>query len=118
MRIRRAPRDGDTRGRLVPLLAAMREHHEVSPVLTGGDVDADWAGAFASGEEAVGGTVATPGQDVVDELGRALGVEQGADAEVVTSVDILRARDRFRWHLERDAADAEEGRPHRRRGSV
>ena len=42
--------------------------------LTGGDVDADWRTAAANGEEAVGGSVATPDQDVVDELGEALGV--------------------------------------------
>jgi hypothetical protein len=51
----------------------------------------------------VGGSVATPDQDVVDEIGRALGVEQESEAEVTTSDEILRRRDRFRWHLERDA---------------
>lgn len=71
--------------------------------LTGGDVDADWARAESSGEEAVGGSVATPDQDVVDEIGRALGVEQESEAEVVTSEEMLRRRDRLRWHLERDA---------------
>jgi hypothetical protein len=86
--------------------------------LTGGDVDADVARADAVGEEAVGGSVATPDQDVVDELGRALGVEQEDEAELRTSEEILRARDRFRWHLERDAADEAEGRPvPRRRGT-
>ena len=73
------------------------------PYLTGGDVDADWSRADSVGEEAVGGSVATPDQDVVDEIGRALGVEQASDAEVVTSDEILHRRDRFRWHLERDA---------------
>jgi hypothetical protein len=77
------------------------------PRLTGGDVDADWLRADAVGEEAVGGTVATPDQDVVDEIGRALGVEQASDAEVVTSEEMLRRRDRFRWHLDRDAAERE-----------
>jgi hypothetical protein len=71
--------------------------------LTGGDVDADWHSAEAVGDEAVGGSVATPDQDIVDDLGRALGVEQPADAEVTTSDDILHRRDRLRWHLERDA---------------
>jgi hypothetical protein len=75
--------------------------------LTGGDVDADWARAESAGEEAVGGSAATPDQDVVDEIGRALGVEQGSEAEVVTSEEILRRRDRFRWHLERDAEERE-----------
>ena len=71
--------------------------------LTGGDVDADWRHAEDVGEEAVGGSVATPDQDIVDDLGRALGTEQESDAEVVTSDEILRRRDRLRWHLERDA---------------
>jgi hypothetical protein len=43
-------------------------------------VDADWKGAYAEGDEAVGGSTATPDQDVVDE------------------------RDRHRWTLEREAA--------------
>ena len=79
-----------------------------SAVLCGGDVDADWERAAASGEEAVGGTVATPDQDVVDEIGHALGVEQASDAPVVTSAEILSARDRHYWHLERRAAEEED----------
>jgi Family of unknown function (DUF6335) len=77
----------------------------VSAVLCGGDVDADWERAGASGEEAVGGPVATPDQDVVDQIGHALGVEQASDAPVVSSAEILRARDRHYWHLERRAAE-------------
>jgi hypothetical protein len=95
------------RGETGELLAERLSHQESSPVLTGGDVDADWQGATGTGEEAVGGSVATPDQDVVDELGRALGVEQQADAEVRTSEEMLRARDRHYWHLERQAAERE-----------
>jgi hypothetical protein len=105
----------DGREELVGLARDVAAHTETSPRLTGGDVDADWTAAYSSGEESVGGSVATPDQDIVDEIGRALGVEQEADAPVQTSHEILRARDRFRWHLERDAADAEEGRPRKRR---
>lgn len=75
--------------------------------LTGGDVDADWQGADSVGDEAVGGSVATPDQDVVDEIGEALGVAQESEAEVTTSEEVLRRRDRLRWHLELDA-DAKE----------
>jgi predicted GTPase len=82
-------------------------HPESSPILTGGDVDADWQRATSTGEEAVGGSVATPDQDVVDELGRALGVEQPSDAEVRASEEMLRTRDRHYWHLEREAAERE-----------
>lgn len=77
-------------------------------VLTGGDVDADWMRAGSTGEEAVGGSVATPDQDVVDEIGRALGVEQAPEAEVRTAEELLHERDRFRWHLARKAEEEEE----------
>jgi len=46
-------------------------------------------------------------QDVVDEIGRALGVEQEPDAPVITSAEILQARDRHYWHLERQACGEE-----------
>ena len=104
----------EDRGAVIELAREMVGHSETSPALAGGDVDADWQSACSTGEEAVGGSVATPDQDVVDELGRALGVEQEADAQVHTSDELLKQRDRFYWHLERDAADSEEGRPRRR----
>jgi hypothetical protein len=100
-------RDAPSGGEVVPLLDERQEHTETTPALTGGDVDADWQRAGSSGEEAVGGSVATPDQDVVDELGRALGVEQASDAEVQTSEEILRERDRHYWHLERDASETD-----------
>jgi hypothetical protein len=115
--VRHGKRPGPDPGRgghVAALLEEVASHQETSPVLTGGDPDADWQRAYSSGEEAVGGSVSTPDQDVVDEIGRALGVEQEADAPVTMSAEILRRRDRFRWHLERDAADAEEGRARRR----
>lgn len=104
----------DDRGEVVQMLHEMIAHGETSPILTGGDLDADWMRAHMSGEEAVGGSVATPDQDIVDEIGHALGVEQASEDEVRTSEEILRNRDRFRWHLEREATDSEEGRPPRR----
>jgi hypothetical protein len=70
--------------------------------LTGGDLDADWQRAADVGEEAVGGSVATPDQDRVDALGRALGVPRAPDEEVRTSGEILGGRDRNRWNEEPD----------------
>jgi len=81
--------------------AEIAEHHETSPKLTGGDVDADWRRADSVGEEAVGGSVATPDQDRVDEIGQALGVPRSPDEEVRTSAEILEERDRRRWDQER-----------------
>jgi hypothetical protein len=72
-----------------------------SPRLTGGDPDADWERADHVGEEAVGGSVATPDKNVVDELGSALGVPRGPDEEVRTSEEILEDRDQHRWEQER-----------------
>jgi hypothetical protein len=98
------------RGLVVALIDDLEAHHEVTPGLSGGDVDADWTRAESSGEEAVGGSEPTPDQDVVDELARALGVEQDADAEFRTTGEILRERDRRRWTFDEDAADEDEGR--------
>ena len=109
----------DERGELGGLVADRELHLEAGPILTGGDIDADWTGAYAGGDEAVGGSAPTPDQDVVNEIAAALGVERSDEEELWTSEDILRARDRFRWHLERDAADRAEGRcVHHRRGLV
>jgi hypothetical protein len=76
-------------------------HGSTSPRLTGGDPDADWERADHVGEEAVGGSVATPDQNVVDELGGALGVPRAPDEELRTSGEILEGRDRNRWEQER-----------------
>ena len=85
----------------------LKTHPEMGPRLSGGDLDADWARGESSGEETVGGSVATPDQDVVDELARALGVEQELDAEVRTSGEVLSERDRMRWSLEDEAEERE-----------
>src|SRR5207302_5443839 len=93
------------------LLRELSEHHGVSPADSGGDVDADWQRAQSSGEEAVGGSVATPDQDVVDELARPLGVERPPNAPVITSDEIPTARDCRRWRTEQqtdeEARDAD-----------
>jgi len=78
----------------------LAEHTDTSPRLTAGDVDADWERASSSGEEAPGGTVATPDQDVVDEINQAWGVPRSPNEEVRTSAEILAERDRKRAELE------------------
>ena len=70
------------------------------PELSAGDVDADWQRAADVGEEAVGGTVATPDQDMVDEITDAVGVPRALDEEFRASSEILDARDRSRWESE------------------
>jgi Family of unknown function (DUF6335) len=103
---------GDIAASASDLLRERSEYTSVSPADTGGDVDADWQRAESSGEEAVGGSVATPDQSVVDELARPLGVERPANAPVITSEEILSSRDRRRWrieqHTEEQAREADE----------
>ena len=89
------------------LLRELTEHTGVSPADTGGDVDADGQRAQSSGEESVGGSVATPDQSVVDELARPLGVERPPEAPVITSDEILSARDRRRWKIEQHTEERE-----------
>ena len=101
---RRSPTAGRERLESVEELREREASPGAGGELTGGDVDADRERASSSGEEAVGGTVATPDQDVVDEIGEALGVPQDPDAEVRTSQEILADRDRHYWDLERKAA--------------
>ena len=58
------------------------EHTETSPALTGGDVDADWESAYSVGDEAPGGDNPTPDQDIVDDIGRAVGIEYQDNEEL------------------------------------
>ena len=82
------------------------DHHFEDPDATGGDVDAAWDDAVQAGDEAVGGTAPTPDQDVVDELGAAVGLEYEAD-EPLQSEEKFRKRDRDRWELDPESAEEE-----------
>ncbi len=89
-----------------------RDHTRSGSAITGGDVDTDWNEAYASGEEAPGGDMPTPDQDVVEEIGRALGVEY-EDAEELTGAEKIEDRDRTR--RENDPASAEDYKDRNRR---
>ena len=81
----------------------LREHHSRTPVLSGGDLDADWARADI-GEETVGGSAPTPDQDVVDELGEAVGLTY-EDNEPLRTGEKVEERDRKRWELDPASSD-------------
>jgi hypothetical protein len=87
-----------------PLLRRMTSDPAHSPKLSAGDLDAAWD-AGDSGEESVGGTMPTPDQDNVDEVGEAAGVEF-QDNEPLDIGDKLGRRDTRRWEL--DPASAED----------
>jgi Family of unknown function (DUF6335) len=84
---------------------AKEDHTETSPVLTGGDVDADWEDAYSVGDEAPGGDNPTPDQDRVDDIGKALGVTYDDNEELKAS-DKIADRDKHRWEL--DPASSED----------
>jgi hypothetical protein len=80
------------------------EHTETSPALTAGDVDADWESAYSVGDEAPGGDNPTPDQDIVDDIGKAVGVQYEDNEELKGEEKILK-RDRNRWELDPASSD-------------
>ena len=86
------------------LARELREHHSHGPEITAGDVDADWQRDDV-GEEAVGGSAPTPDQDVVEELGEAVGLTY-EDNEPLHTTEKIDERDRHRWEL--DPASSED----------
>ena len=80
------------------LMKELREHHATSPELSGGDIDAAWDRADV-GEETVGGSSPTPDQDVVDQLGEAVGLTY-EDNEPLDIERKLAKRDDRRWELD------------------
>lgn len=87
------------------LVAELGRHTETSPKLTAGDIDARWQDAYAVGDEAPGGDNPTPGQDRVDAIGRALGINYRDDEELRGGEEVT-DRDRHRW--ERDPASSDD----------
>ena len=80
------------------LIDKLRGHHSTSPELSGGDIDAAWEDADV-GEESVGGENPTPDQDIVEELGKAVGLTY-EDNEPLHTSEKIEARDQSRWELD------------------
>jgi Family of unknown function (DUF6335) len=66
-------------------------------VISGGDIDAAWDQA-AVGDETVGGSSPTPDQDIVDDIGKALGVTY-QEGEPLRMTEKIEQRDIERWEL-------------------
>jgi hypothetical protein len=87
------------------LLNELRENAPAeSPTVSGGDVDAAWDQADASGEETVGGSNPTPDQDIVEDLGKAAGLTY-QDNEPLDPNEKVAERDRHRWELEPESSE-------------
>jgi hypothetical protein len=83
----------------------LEEHRGMSPAITAGDVDVDIEDAYFTGDEAPGGDNTTPDQDIVDDIGKALGVQYDDNEELKASEKIVE-RDRHRWEM--DPASSED----------
>jgi Family of unknown function (DUF6335) len=90
------------------MFGRIHDYNEGSETLTGGDVDANYEQADADGDESVGGTAPTPDMDIVDNLGKAVGIEM-SDTEFLHTNDILEQRDDERSEMEpRSSEDYDE----------
>jgi hypothetical protein len=84
---------------------SFEDHKGMSRAITGGDVDVNLEDAYFTGDEAPGGDNPTPDQEVVDDIGKALGV-QYEDNEELKASDKVVQRDKHRWEL--DPASSED----------
>ena len=82
----------------------LRQRHGMSAV-SAGDPDVDTEDAFFTGDQAPGGDNSTPDQDVVDDIGKALGVQYDDNEELKAS-DKVAERDKHRWEM--DPASSED----------
>jgi len=89
-------------GVVVPQKAAQRadEGNRGDARLKAGDTDTSALGNAMVGDEAPGGTVSTPDQDRVDDIGRALGVQEADSGELRSTSELLDGRDKRRAQQE------------------
>ena len=74
----------------------LQQHTDESSELSAGGMDATWDDA--DGEEAGAGTTSTPDENVVDEMGRAVGLSY-SDSEPLDTNDKLEQREHDRWDM-------------------
>lgn len=67
-------------------------------VVSEGDIDRNWKEATAGGDEVVDGSNSIPDQNLVDELGKAMGVTY-EDTEPLRLEEKIAQRDEERWEL-------------------
>ena len=82
-----------------------QNHASMGQDITGGDIDVNVEDAYFTGDEAPGGDNTSPDVDVVDDIGKALGVQYD-DNEELKSSDKIVERDKHRWEM--DPASSED----------
>jgi hypothetical protein len=94
----------DTTAAAANLAHRLRNDPLADPSITGGDVDAQWEGAQFSGDESAVSSMTTPEQNVVDDIGTAMGVTY-QDNEELKFGEKERSRDIKRWELDPASSD-------------
>ena len=86
------------------LAHTLRNDSNADPVITAGDLDANWANAQFSGDESAVSSNSTPDQNVVEEIGAAMGISY-SDGEELKLGEKERSRDKHRWELDPASSD-------------
>ena len=86
------------------LAERLRSDSLADPTITAGDVDAQWEGAQFSGDESAVSSMPTPDNNVVDDIGRAMGVTYDDNEELKVG-EKERSRDHRRWELDPASSD-------------
>jgi hypothetical protein len=82
----------------------LRDDPNADPVVTGGDLDAQWESAQFSGDESAVSSMPAPDNNVVEDIGRAMGVTY-EDNEELKFGDKEHSRDIRRWELDPASSD-------------
>jgi len=86
------------------LAERLRSDSLADPTITAGDVDAQWESAQFSGDESAVSSMPTPDGNVVEDIGRAMGVTYDDNEELKVG-EKERSRDEHRWELDPASSD-------------
>ena len=86
------------------LAGRLRDDSLADPTITAGDLDAQWESAQFSGDESAVSSMPTPDNNVVDDIGTAMGVTY-QDSEELKFGEKERSRDQKRWELDPASSD-------------
>ena len=86
------------------LAERLRDDPNADPTITGGDLDAQWESAQFSGDESAISSMPTPEVNVVDDIGRSIGVTYEENEELKVG-EKERSRDIHRWELDPASSD-------------
>jgi hypothetical protein len=94
----------DTTAAAAKLAHRLRNDSLADPTITAGDLDAQWESAQFSGDESAVSSMPTPDNNVVDDIGTAMGVTY-QDSEELKFGEKERSRDHKRWELDPASSD-------------